>query len=44
MLVVGNKFAENGEVGLRKHREGDLGEMPVESVVQRLTAATLDRE
>jgi threonyl-tRNA synthetase len=44
MLVVGDKFTETGEVGLRKHRDGDLGEMPVEVVKERLSAATLDRE
>jgi threonyl-tRNA synthetase len=44
MLVVGDKFTETGEVGLRKHREGDLGEMPLEVVKERLSAATLDRE
>ena len=44
MLVIGDRYAENGEVGLRKHREGDVGEMSVEAVVERLSAATLDRE
>ena len=44
MLVVGDKYVESGEVGLRKHREGDLGSMPVNDVVERLSAATLDRE
>jgi len=44
MLVVGDRYAENGEVGLRKHRDGDIGEMPVNDVLQRLVAATLDRE
>ena len=44
MLVIGDRYAENGEVGLRKHREGDVGEMSVEAVVETLSAATLDRE
>ncbi|HEX6713620.1 MAG TPA: threonine--tRNA ligase [Thermoleophilaceae bacterium] len=44
MLVVGDRYAENGEVGLRKHREGDVGEMSVNDVLERLSAATLDRE
>ena len=44
MLVVGDRYAENGEIGLRKHRDGDIGEMSVTDVVERLTAATLDRE
>ena len=29
MLVVGDREAERGEVGVRKHREGDIGAMPV---------------
>jgi len=44
MLVVGDREAENGEVGVRRHREGDLGSMPVKDLVERLVAATLDRE
>jgi threonyl-tRNA synthetase len=38
MLVVGDRFGESGEVGLRKHREGDIGEMLVADVAERLTA------
>jgi threonyl-tRNA synthetase len=38
MLVVGDRFGESGEVGLRKHREGDIGEMSVADVAERLTA------
>jgi threonyl-tRNA synthetase len=44
MLVVGKREAENGEVSLRRHKEGDLGSLPINSVVERLTAASLDRE
>jgi threonyl-tRNA synthetase len=44
MLVVGDREAESNEVGLRRHREGDLGSMSVNDALQRLTAATLDRE
>jgi hypothetical protein len=35
---------ESGEVALRRHREGDIGAMSVNEVVDRLTAASLDRE
>jgi threonyl-tRNA synthetase len=28
MLVVGDREAESGEVGVRRHGEGDLGSMP----------------
>jgi threonyl-tRNA synthetase len=44
MLVVGDREAESGEAGVRRHREGDLGSMSVKDLVERLTAATLDRE
>jgi threonyl-tRNA synthetase len=30
MLVVGDKEAESGTVGVRRHREGDIGSMTVE--------------
>src|SRR4051794_31769594 len=36
MLIVGDKFADGGQVGLRKHREGDLGEMALGEAVGRL--------
>jgi threonyl-tRNA synthetase len=29
MLVVGDKEAEAGAVAVRRHREGDIGTMPV---------------
>jgi threonyl-tRNA synthetase len=44
MLVVGKREAENGEVSLRRHKEGDLGSLPIKSVVGRLAGASLDRE
>jgi threonyl-tRNA synthetase len=44
MLVVGKREVESGEVALRRHREGDIGAMSVNEVVDRLTAASLDRE
>jgi threonyl-tRNA synthetase len=44
MLVVGKREAESGEVALRRHREGDLGSMAINHVVERLTTATLERE
>jgi threonyl-tRNA synthetase len=43
MLVVGDREAESGEVGVRRHREGDVGSMPVKEIVESLTTATLDR-
>ena len=44
MFVVGKREAESGEVSLRRHREGDIGSMPVNDAVERLVAASLDRE
>jgi threonyl-tRNA synthetase len=38
MLVVGDREAESNEVGLRRHREGDLGSMSVNDALQRLTS------
>jgi threonyl-tRNA synthetase len=36
MLVVGDREAEQRAVALRRHREGDLGTMPLEEAVGRL--------
>ena len=43
MLVVGDREAESGSAALRRHREGDLGTEPVETVVDRLVAEAADR-
>ena len=43
MLVVGDREEESGSAALRRHREGDLGTEPVESVVERLVAEAADR-
>jgi threonyl-tRNA synthetase len=44
MLIVGPREAENGEVSVRLHQEGDVGSMPINRLVERLSAATLERE
>ncbi len=36
MLIVGEKEAENGTVSVRRHGEGDLGEMKVEDFIQHV--------
>jgi threonyl-tRNA synthetase len=36
MLVVGDREAEEGAVALRRHKEGDLGTMPLGEAVERL--------
>ncbi|MFL5842459.1 MAG: His/Gly/Thr/Pro-type tRNA ligase C-terminal domain-containing protein, partial [Thermoleophilaceae bacterium] len=44
MLILGPREAENGEVSVRRHREGDVGSMPINELVERLSAASLERE
>jgi threonyl-tRNA synthetase len=36
MLIVGDREQESGSVGLRQHREGDLGSLSVEGFVERV--------
>jgi threonyl-tRNA synthetase len=36
MLVVGDREEETGEVGVRRHREGDVGSMSLEEFLERL--------
>ncbi|MFA7688467.1 MAG: threonine--tRNA ligase, partial [Moheibacter sp.] len=40
MLIVGEKEAENGTVSVRKHGEGDLGEMSMEEFKDRMAKET----
>src|SRR5215213_1957174 len=44
MLVVGDHEAADGNVAVRKHREGDLGTQPVSDFAASLSAAILGRE
>jgi threonyl-tRNA synthetase len=43
MLVVGDREAEGGAAALRRHREGDLGTVPLDEVVGRLRAEIDER-
>ncbi len=43
MLVVGDREQEAGEVGVREHREGDAGSVPLHDFLQRLTALIKSR-
>ena len=43
MLVVGDREQEAGAVSVRSHGEGDLGQMSVEELADRMTAETLAR-
>ena len=44
MLVVGDREAEQRAVALRRHREGDLGTMPLAEAVSRLAAEAAERK
>lgn len=37
MLVIGDKDIENGTVSVRSRKEGDLGAMPVDDFIKRIT-------
>lgn len=37
MLVLGDKEAENGQVAVRSRKEGDLGPMPLENFIAKIT-------
>src|SRR5829696_5890831 len=43
MLVVGDREAESGGAALRRHREGDLGTLPLEEIAGRLVAEAAER-
>jgi threonyl-tRNA synthetase len=43
MLVVGAREAEEGAVSLRRHREGDLGTVPLADAVEQLAAEAARR-
>ncbi len=44
MLIVGDEEQAQGEIAVRKHREGDLGKTPLEDFIGSLSAAILARE
>jgi threonyl-tRNA synthetase len=44
MLVVGDAEVDERLVGVRRHREGDLGSMTQKQFVERVRAATLGAE
>ena len=43
MLVVGDREAEAGAAALRRHKEGDLGTVPVGEIVERLNGEVAAR-
>lgn len=40
MLIIGDKEAESGQVSVRSRSEGDLGQMPIEDFIARVTEET----
>ena len=43
LLVIGDREAEEGTVGVRRHREGDLGSMTIAEFAARVTGETESR-
>src|SRR6202042_3694575 len=43
MLVVGDREAQEGTVGVREHRRGDLGSLSPEAIAERITEQTRTR-
>jgi len=43
MLVLGDREAEEGQVSVRRHTEGDLGSVPVGEFASRAVAEVADR-
>jgi threonyl-tRNA synthetase len=37
MLVIGDKEMENGQVAVRSRKEGDLGPMPLDKFIEKIT-------
>jgi threonyl-tRNA synthetase len=43
MLVVGDREAASAAAALRRHKEGDLGTLPLDEIITRLTAEAAER-
>ena len=43
MFVIGGKELENHTVAVRSRKDGDLGPMPVDAVIERITAEVQER-
>ena len=44
MLVVGDREQDGGVVAVRRHREGDVGQMSASEFVEKARASILRRE
>jgi threonyl-tRNA synthetase len=38
LLIVGEKEAQDGLISVRRHGEGDLGSMPIDSFIQNVNS------
>jgi threonyl-tRNA synthetase len=43
MLIIGDKEQENGEISLRSRKDGDLGSMPAQAVIEKLDRENKDK-
>ncbi|HEX2944893.1 MAG TPA: threonine--tRNA ligase [Clostridia bacterium] len=43
MLVIGDKEMENGQVAVRSRKEGDLGPMPLDKFIEKITEEVRNR-
>ena len=43
LAVVGGKESENNSVALRSRKDGELGEIPLEEFIEKLTQETKER-
>jgi threonyl-tRNA synthetase len=43
MLVIGDKEQEAGEISLRSRKDGDLGSMPAQAVIEKLDKENKDK-
>ncbi len=44
MIVIGDKEMENNEVAVRSRREGDLGPMPLDKFIEKITGEVSNKE
>jgi threonyl-tRNA synthetase len=44
MLVIGDKEMENSQVAVRSRREGELGPMPLDKFIEKITVEVKNKE
>ena len=43
MLIVGDKEVEANSVGIRSRKDGDIGQLGLEALIEKLTAEVRDK-